>query len=104
MLYCGPSSQVLSYFTSLGLTYPLYTNPPEWLLDLTQGLSEEKGGSVKDLVKAYEDHVTQSPQEERRSSPSVLRPFTPLPFRLQLLHLLHRSHLCVSRSPLLKGK
>ena len=104
VLYCGPSSSALSYFHSLGLVCPLYTNPPEWLLDLAQGLIEEEGGTVESLVKSYQHHLTQLPQvdAEAHRSPFIAQPFRPLPFRLQLPHLLHRSHLCVSRSPLLK--
>ena len=105
VLYCGPSSRAVPYFEALGLVRPPYTNPPEWLLDLAQSHTNEETDTVRTLTEAYERHRHHAQALRLALAPvasSVVRAVSPLPFRLQLLHLLHRSHLCVSRSPLLK--
>ena len=108
VLYCGPASQALQYFDQLGLPCPAYTNPPEHLLDIAQGTIGEEQRTLQLLTKAYAHHIRHN--DSHLSLDSVARPLRSpsavipqaLPFHLQLLYLLRRSHLCVSRSPLLK--
>jgi hypothetical protein len=42
ILYCGPSSSCLSYFTSLGHPCPPLENPPEFYLDVIQAAAEKE--------------------------------------------------------------
>ena len=103
VVYCGPTATALRYFLDLGLPCPLYTNPPEHFLDLVQTGSAEDDSRILQLVTAYDRCSTAavrppSPIPHTASSPA----FTPLPLILQFRHLFHRSHLIVSRSPLLR--
>ena len=109
VLYCGPAAAAVGYFDALGLPCPAYTNPPEHLLDLAQGTTEDEQRTLQLLVKAYEHHTRRNDDRllsldsaaRLPASATVVAP-RPLPYHLQLLYLLRRSHLCVSRSPLLK--
>ena len=106
VLYCGPASEALLYFDSLGLACPLSTNPPEHFLDLAQSATAEERRTVHLLSRAHAHHAQHSLRISPSSPHVAPRPpvpgFVALPYGLQLLYLLRRAHLCVSRSPLLK--
>ena len=103
VIYCGPSATALRYFFNLGLPCPLYTNPPEHFLDLVQCVAAEDEARVQRLITAYDNRSAVSVQQRRvLTSVTVSSGFTPLPFLTQFRHLFHRSHLIVSRSPLLR--
>ena len=103
VVYCGPTATALPYFHALGLPCPLYTNPPEHFLDLAQSTSVDDDARIGKLVAAYDSRPALAVQPLPASSAEAeAATFTALPFVAQLRHLVHRSHLIVSRSPLLR--
>ena len=103
VVYCGPAAEALRYFSNISLPCPMYTNPPEHFLDLVQSVSDEDDTRVQQLITAYDNRITAEQRPALVSLPlAPCVPLTPLPFLSQMRHLFHRSHLIVSRSPLLR--
>ena len=98
--YNGPLPSIKSYFERRGLPMPLYTNPAEFLLDLTSSdFSHDEAGAQRQLEKLHS--AWRESSEAHAISAAVAGPSTEkdvlienksrAPFANVTLALLHRS-------------
>mmetsp|Transcript_25487 Transcript_25487/g.37608 ORF Transcript_25487/g.37608 Transcript_25487/m.37608 type:complete len:1395 (+) Transcript_25487:47-4231(+) len=79
-IYCGKSSEMIGYFSSLGLECPRHCNPADYFIDIISVGSSENGGvvdkeRVNKLIQSYSDVVlgASSPTGTTRTTPAPLR-------------------------------
>ena len=111
-VYFGPTGKaVIDYFESRGASAcGLDTNPAEWLLDITNSLTNKDGETWADIWQASEEKIhvkealnafnsgtalTEKQQPSQSSSFHLARP----PFLVQLRLVTHRRLLDYWRSP-----
>ena len=65
ILYCGSASDAVAYMSGLGLICPAHTNPPEHLLDLIQGTTDEDDHRREMMQHNYQIEYKNNPTSIR---------------------------------------